>query len=270
MRERLLNGDLPILTYHKIDTVREWGLNVVSPEKFREQMEWLRREGYRAVTFRQLEEELPDGSKPIVLTFDDGYQSVYQHAFPVLQELNFPAVVFVITGYRGAWNTWDANLGGIRFRHLDDGEIRELAQAGWEVGSHTVTHRSLIYLNDDEIRRELMDSREVLEDLTGEPVHTLAYPFGQQNARVRQQVREAGYRYGCMNLWGNPRPDPELLLKRIPVYGIDSIKNLRRKLGMGATHRLEMARLRIISWPARLTGVYQRITRRDSLSMKSN
>ncbi len=269
MRNKLLSGNIPIFTYHKIDTVREWGLNVVSPEKFREQMEWLHREGYRAVTFRQLESALPDDGKPIVITFDDGYQSVYQYAFPVLQELNFSAVVFVITGYRGTWNSWDANLGGIRFRHLEDGQIRELTQAGWEAGSHTVTHRSLIYLNENDLRRELVESREVLENLTGQPVHTLAYPFGQQNARVRQMVRAAGYRYGCMNLWGNPRPEPELLLKRIPVYGIDSLTNFRRKLGSGMAHQLEIARLRLISWPARLTGLYQKIAKKRNLTLQS-
>ncbi len=250
-------ASIPILTYHKIDTVKEWGLNVVSPENFRQQMEWLREQGYQTVTFRNWHKVEPHSAPPIILTFDDGYESVYRYAFPVLQEVGFTAVVFVVTGYRGKWNTWDANLGGIRFRHLNDDQLRHLWEAGWELGSHTVSHRALIYLNDAEVRRELEESRAVLENLTGAGVTVVAYPFGRQNARIRRMAHQAGYRFGCRNLWGHTGNEELLALKRIPVYGTDSLKTFRRKLEPGVGHTWEMLRLRAISWPARLTGMYQ-------------
>lgn len=250
--------DIPILTYHKIDIRREWGLNVVSPQAFRAQMEWLKSAGFSPINFRQ---SATAAARPVIITFDDGYESVYRHAFPILQEFGFTAVVFIITGFRGRFNTWDANLGGIRFRHLNDSQIREMSALGIEMGSHTVSHRALPALGREETLCELLDSRRALSDLTGQPVMSLAYPFGRSNQTVRKLAAECGYRFGCVNLWGTIEKENLFTLRRIPVYQTDSLPAFRRKLGAGWGHRLEMGKLRAISWPARLTPLYQRLKR---------
>ncbi len=228
------------------------------PRRFREQMEFLRQRGFRPLTFRELtSSELSE--KPVIITFDDAYESVYQQAFPILQEYGFPAVIFVIVRYVGTWNTWDANLGGLRFRHVSANQIRELAQAGWEIGSHTLTHRALTYLPEKEVDREVRESRRQLQEITGQEVLTLAYPFGLQNAAVRERTRTAGYRWACQNLWGEYRPDNPFTIRRIPVYRTDSLAAFRRKLQPGLPHRVEMSKLRLISWWAHLTPLYQHL-----------
>lgn len=254
-----LNG-IPILTYHKIDARREWGLTCVRPHRFREQMVFLKETGFHPVNFFQLQKNrLP--KKPVIITFDDGYDSVYRHALPVLQELQFTAVVFVITGFIGGWNRWDANLGGIRFRHLDEPQIGALSGAGMEIGSHGITHRALTSLSAAEIETELSLSRKFLSGITGQAARSVAYPFGMQNAVVCRMARQAGYVYGCINLWGKLSAGSALALRRIPVYRTDSLSAFRRKLSSDWAHKAEITKLRTIGWWARLTPLYQKFTK---------
>lgn len=249
--------DIPILTYHKIDDRWDFGLNSVKPREFRRQMAFLKEEEFVPVTFRQvLVGEIP--AKPVVITFDDGYASVFEAAFPVLQEFGFSAVVFPVTGYIGEWNHWEASPGFRRFCHLDEKQLRELAAAGWEIGSHGVTHRALVYLTEREIENELVVSYERITRITGQKPVSFAYPFGLQDARVRELARRAGYRFACTGLWGNGSARDFLQLRRIPVYRIDSLRAFRRKLGSGWSRAAEFAKLQVISWPARLTPLYQR------------
>ncbi len=250
-------ADIPILTYHKIDDRREWGITTVRPRTFREQIRFLAENGYHPVNFQQVADGVIPG-KPVIITFDDGYESVYRHALPVLQEFGFTAVVFLITGYLGRLNHWDANLGGHLFRHLDRRQIAEMAGAGIEIASHGMTHRAFTLLENNVMRRELADSRALLQDLCGQPVNSLAYPFGLKNRQIITAVRESGYRFGCVNLWGG-RPNDAFRLQRIPVYRTDSMTAFRRKLGSGGYWRLEKTKLLALSWPARLTPLYQQI-----------
>ena len=252
---------VPVLTYHKIEDRREWGVNTVPPGRFREQMEYLQREGFRPITFRELG-TAAQPEKAVIITFDDAYESVYLHALPILQEFGYPAVVFVIVDYVGQWNTWDANLGGLHFRHLDEEQLRELVRSGWEIGSHTLTHRALVHLTPAEAEKEILQSRNRLREISGQAVTTLAYPFGLQNSRIREMARQSGYRWACQNLWGEFQADNPYTLRRIPVYRTDSLAAFRRKLTNVPGHALEMLKLRIISWSARLTPLYQRYSRR--------
>lgn len=256
-------SDIPIITYHKISTRREWGLNTVPPNRFREQLLFLKDSGFNPINFKQLlSNDLPP--KPIIITFDDGYDSVYECALPVLKEFKFTGVIFVITNFIGEWNTWDANLGGIRFRHLDERQITQLAEYGMELASHGVTHRAFTHLNDDEIRAEMEISQQWLADLTGQSVVTLAYPFGIQNGRVQQIARETGYKFGCTNLWGVKNNNNLLCLSRIAIYRLDSLSAFRRKLISGWQHRIEISKLQALSWPARLTPIFQKYIKRIS------
>ncbi|MEJ2636641.1 MAG: polysaccharide deacetylase family protein [Calditrichia bacterium] len=248
--------DIPILTYHKIDMRREWGINSVKPGSFLRQMQLLKEEGYTPVNFRQIHQgEIP--AKPIIITFDDGYESVYDNAFPILRKSGFTAVVFIITEYIGKMNLWDANLGGIRFSHLNRRQIGELSDAGIEIGSHGIAHRAFTHITPEELEAELYHSRRELQKLCGTYPLSLAYPFGMQNHSVLKLVRKAGYEYGCINLWGATNLAQPLSLSRIPVYRTDSLRAFRNKLTKGWRNRIEISKLKMLSWPSRLTPLYQ-------------
>lgn len=249
----------PILAYHKIENRREVGINVVSPEKFRRHLSLIRQMGFQAITFREVLSASPLPPKPLILTFDDAYESIYHNAYPLLREFGMKGVIFVIAGFIGRWNDWDANLGGIRFRHLNEGQLRELEAAGWEIGAHSVTHRALTRLKNPALRREIEESRRILEPLCSGPLTTFAYPFGLHSARVREAVGEAGFAFGCKGIRGAGGKDDLLALQRIPVYQFEGNRALAHKLRWPALPRVELLKLSLLGWPAALTPFYQRL-----------
>lgn len=252
---------IPILTYHKISDRREWGLNTVSPKKFNEHLHFLKAENYTPINFRDLcKNELP--SNPVIITFDDGYESVFEHAYPALSKFGFTAVVFVITGYIGKWNKWDANLGGIRFRHLNRQQIQELARNNLEIGTHSISHRAFTHLTKDETKNELLESKNTLEQITGQEIISMAYPFGIQNKEIQVRVKKTGYHFACVNLYGASDKSNPLAIRRFPVYKTDSSSSFRLKLIRGSRNKIEMTKLKILSSPAFLTPVYQKYIKR--------
>ena len=255
MKERF--SEIPILTYHKITSQREFGINTVAPEKFREQMLYLKNHGYSATTFQDIiQGQTPPN--PVIISFDDGYASVIKYAYPVLQECKFKAVIFLITEYFGKENKWDANLGGVTFTHLDEQQAAELSRNGMELGSHGATHRALNFLSDNEIESELKKSQQIISQISDQPVTTLAYPFGMQNQKIQEIAKRHGYQVGCINLWGKSEPGNIMSLKRLPVYGTDSLASFQRKLTTGKSKTVEILKLKLLSWPAFLTPLFQK------------
>ena len=250
-------SDIPIFTYHKITARGEVGINTVHPRKFEAQMRYLKDAGFSAVTFNDIKKNnIP--KKPVIITFDDGYASVYENALPILHSLKFKAVVFIISGYIGRENTWDANLAGIRFSHLHSSQIQELSQEGLEIGSHGVTHRALTYLPLYQINLELSKSHEQLSNLVHTSISAIAYPFGIQNKTIQNLAKDAGYDFGCINLWGKDKAENNFCLERIPVYGIDSLNGLKRKFYSHKFYKAEILKLKILSFMAYLTPLYQK------------
>lgn len=254
---------IPILTYHKIETRREVGINALPPEHFGAQMACLQELGYATVTFRDLltAPSLPE--KAVILTFDDAYASVYENALPLMQPYGFRGVVYTIGRFIGRWNDWDANLGGLRFRHMDRRQLRDLADAGWEIGSHSLTHRALSWLDATSLQREILGSRDLLTDIAGEPPVSFAYPFGMLNPRVREGVAVAGFRFACGGIRSRGDAADLLQLRRIPVYQFEGLGAFRKKLQIADFSRREYLKLRILSWPAVLTPLYQKRFRKD-------
>ena len=254
---------IPVLTYHKIDTRKEVGINCLSPARLQEHIDYLATEGYRGITFHELHTLKEAPEKAVIITFDDGYESVYTHAYPILRQANFKGVVFVVAGFIDRWNDWDINLGGIRFRHLTREQIRELENNGWEVGAHGMTHRALSHLPEAEMEKELLGSREVLTALSKKPVQTVAYPFGIHNERVHRITRKAGFVFGCSSVRNLNSHIRLMQIPRIPVYQFDGVAALRRKIALPNIPFYEWSKLYLLSLPAFITPFYQRLFRRD-------
>jgi peptidoglycan/xylan/chitin deacetylase (PgdA/CDA1 family) len=187
-----------VLCYHGVSD--RWPSSLaVSSDRLRAQLGYLREQGYEGVTFSQL----VDGDRPrraVAVTFDDGYRSVFEMALPVLSELEMPGTVFVPTGLMGlsepmSWRGIEQWL-GTPFKDelmpLNWDQARALDEAGWEIGSHTVTHARLPDLGHAALVDELVRSREKCTREIG-ACRTLAYPYGDQDRRVREAAKEAGY-----------------------------------------------------------------------------
>ncbi len=216
---------LPILMYHKIDRLPPppgacHPRNYVLPEQFEAQLVALRRWGYQTISFgdwlayRRGAGALP--RRPIILTFDDGYRSTYEIAWPLLQRHGSTATVFLVSDLIGKTNAWDADE--IQEPLLGPAEIAEMRAGHIEFGSHTKTHAALTTLPLPRAQAELRDSRTALERLVGDPVRVLCYPYGKHNPAVRTLAREAGYEAAVI---------------------------ARRRLNSAATDPLRLARLRM-------------------------
>jgi peptidoglycan/xylan/chitin deacetylase (PgdA/CDA1 family) len=159
----------------------------VDPATFAAQMTWLKRHGYDAVTQTQVFAALEHGahlpSRPVLITFDDGYRDVLGKASPVLERLHMPATAYVITDRISAGDpsflTW--------------GNLCALEKRGFAIGSHTVSHRDLTQLGDRQAFAELRESRAILERHLGHPVQWLSYPIGAEDPPVVRLVARAGY-----------------------------------------------------------------------------
>lgn len=178
---------VPILLYHHIAAAEVANRYYVSPESFRQQMQLLFEGGYTTITPTMLSTVLLSGgelpARPVIITFDDGNFSVYENAFPVMKEFGFTGAVYIVADYLNAAS------------FLTDKDIKELSQAGWEIGSHGTGHIDLSQ-NHDFIRIELINSRLKIEELTGIPVKSFAYPFGLVDEFVLFKTQDYGYTTG--------------------------------------------------------------------------
>ena len=221
---------VPILMYHVIGEPPAgvpYPTLWLTPARFRSQVAWLVRHGYRAVTLRRVvsawhgQATLP--ARPVVLTFDDGYAGDVTYAAPVLERRGWPGVLDLI---------------GSRTRpgdaaHLTAGMVRGLLADGWELDSHTVTHPDLTTLSASGLRAEIAGSRTLLTRIFRVPVTGFCYPYGRFDRSVVRAVHRAGYAYATTELQGVAAPsDDPLRLPRVRIRsgetGIELGRQLRR------------------------------------------
>jgi peptidoglycan/xylan/chitin deacetylase (PgdA/CDA1 family) len=188
---------LPVLMYHSVSEAPTTSTRALSvrPGMFGAQLCSLRRQGFTGLTFGELAQRRRTGqpfpARPIVLTFDDGYADLIEEALPKLIEHGFPATVFVTTGWlRDAGRYATTTPPG---RMLSWAQLAELSAAGVEVAAHTHSHPQLDQISAAQLRAELGDCKQLLEDRLGCPVRSLAYPYGYSSKRVRTVARESGY-----------------------------------------------------------------------------
>lgn len=178
---------------------------------------------------------LPDGA--FLLTFDDGFLGVYEHAAPLLKELGWPATVFLVSGLIGGQDEWckSENPSGQTYPLMGLREIEELTAAGFSFHSHTRHHPHLPLLTDRELEGELAGSREELASLLDRPVEYLAYPYGQYDERVIEAARAVGYTAAFSVQPGFNRVgiDP-YRIRRLDVFGTDTPSMLLRKIKLGS------------------------------------
>jgi peptidoglycan/xylan/chitin deacetylase (PgdA/CDA1 family) len=183
---------IPILTFHALEDTT--ALIAFSPGLFRNLMIKLYDAGYRSFALmdavRSIAGKRPFPERSFVITFDDGYESVYQHAFPVLQRLGFMATVFLTVDQHGE-RTDEQHLASLEQRRmLSWGQIREMERGGINFGAHTLTHPDLTRLPAEHARQEIIASKEIIQDALGKPVHSFAYPYGRYDEQSRRIVKE--------------------------------------------------------------------------------
>lgn len=230
-------SEVVVLGYHAIADLRGEGVTAeygVPPELFAAQLDGLRRAGWSFIGLEELraglrgESELP--KRALLLTFDDGYESVLTAGASVLTSRSIPAVLFALTGKIGGQNDWDAPGSKGAQALLDEEGLRSLAEAGVSIQSHGSSHRRLTELDPAELGAELQGSRERIRSLGLEAPIALAYPFGVWSPDVAAAVRGAGYELAFTvdpGLVG--RSENPFALPRVEVLAADKPLTVRIK-----------------------------------------
>jgi peptidoglycan/xylan/chitin deacetylase (PgdA/CDA1 family) len=214
---------VPILLYHHIGfSLKDDSVYYISPEAFDRQMNLLYQWGYKTISVELLARAISQGAelppKPILLTFDDGSESTYTTALPIMQRYNFTGTSYIVYHYVGITS------------HMDADQIRALYAAGWEIGSHSLSHVDLT-LRPDRQEDEIVGSRRQLESLLGVPVLSFAYPFGAYDESSLGYVRLAGY-VAAMGLGNESVQGTKNLsyLYRQAVRGTDDLQTFAARL----------------------------------------
>ena len=206
----------PVLCYHRVGGPLELGVTRVGRSVFARQMGALVRAGWRTLSLNEFARPTHDVRRTFLLTFDDGYASLADYAYPILADLGFTATTFLITEYVGRTNDWDMRYTWNRLRHLTWRQIEQWHARGFHFASHGTTHRRLTWLLDRDVKDELTRSQKVLVERLGPDAgRAIAYPFGAADGRILRHAAAAGYELG----FGGVKGTGEILnLARTPVY----------------------------------------------------
>lgn len=216
---------VPILMYHHIGVSPSGSRYYVTPENFEAQLKLLRDWDYTTISASMLVQAITQGAllppRPILITFDDANLDNYSNAFPIMQKYGFTGVLYVPYSYIGVPN------------YLSVSQVQEMVAAGWEVGSHTMSHPSnFLALEPAAMRWEIVGSRQKLTELLGVPILTFAYPFGQNSNAAVDYVHFAGYiaGMGATGFTADQGKSNLFVLQRVEIRSSEDPRTLSRFL----------------------------------------
>ena len=212
-----------VLNYHQIGN--NFTPLCVPTSLFDEQMAYLKDNGYVSISPEELYEGiegtmvLPE--RPVLITFDDGYVDNYTNAMPVLKKYGMRATVFVVPGFTS-----------VQANYLTWEQLKEMEKNGFTIQSHTLNHRALEELPDDEIRAELLNSKLLIEKNLGHPVDFLAYPTGTYNLHIASIAKDVGYKASYTIKYGGVDKGSNIYaLERIPIFQTENtMKNFFERI----------------------------------------
>jgi peptidoglycan/xylan/chitin deacetylase (PgdA/CDA1 family) len=217
---------LTILTYHSIGNEIEPD-ETVSPEEFEKQLQYIK-DNYKVISLEDavgyLQTDIKKLSDSIVITFDDGYSDNYHNAYPLLKKHNFPATIFLISDL----------INDKEGRYLSRLQIGEMKSNNISFGSHTISHRILAGLSEEDIIREIKGSKDILESQLDNKINSFAYPVGTRadfDDEIVEIVKAHKYTCACSNMYGmNDENSDIFALKRIGIETTDCFFLFKQKL----------------------------------------
>ncbi|BBB90047.1 MAG TPA: polysaccharide deacetylase family protein [Methylomusa anaerophila] len=226
---------IPVLLYHHVGN-DDGGLPrlTITADEFERQVALLHNAGFETISPEQLiaymkREEVSLPERPILITFDDGYDDNYANALPILQKYGFKAVFFVV------------GINVDRAQRLSAQQVREMAKSGFAIGGHSMTHSDLTQLSGPELEHEILDNKRQLEGITHQESLFFSYPYGFFNLRSWKKIESAGYQGAFTVLSGVNKAgrDNIFLLRRIPIFSTTDFDALLARLtGTYSAHML--------------------------------
>ena len=215
---------VPILMYHHVEVAPIVSNFRVSASKFEDELRLLHDWGYTTITTTMLVNAIQQGAelppRPIILTFDDAWEDNYTVAFPIMKKYGFTGVLYIPYTYIGAEGCLTAD------------QLKEMVAAGWEIGSHSLSHPDLNTMPQERLRAEIVDSRKKLEGLLGVPILTFAYPYGDVGSTTVEYVKFANYiaAMGATGFTADQGLSNLFVLQRCEIKGSEDAKTFIRFL----------------------------------------
>ena len=249
-----------ILMYHQVgrfEPMKAHRSTYCDHRRFASQMRYLRRFDYTVLSLPAalacLRGERPIPPRAVVLTFDDGYENFYEYAWPVLKQHGYPAMVYLISSMLGQPSRWFAADGRDTPPLMSAARVRQLRAEGVDFGAHSVSHVRLAKQQDTaQIRREVFDSKAMLEDVLGEAVPHFCYPYGSHDRRVVDAVADAGFESAttCVRSPATHADDPLTLPRKAISFG-DNLIGYFWRLHVKNTSKVPVIRREGMSFAAR-------------------
>lgn len=212
----------------------------ISIELFRQEMEWLAKNGYHTIHISELVEAIPPGidKKLCAITFDDGYHSLFEEAIPVLKKYGFTATLYLTTGIVGKENfssLQNVDLHSIppSDRPLTWEEVREMKTKGWSIQSHSISHADHCSLTDQQLFAEIVESKKKIEQELNVNVSHYAFPFGKYNNRSLDMLKKAGYHSAATVHPGLYSIKNKYHIPRIQMNAYDTLSSFEKKITTG-------------------------------------
>lgn len=245
MTDGLLNSET-VLVFHKLISRLSYSVSNYSPRRFEQLLQYLYGETGRG--------------RDLLISFDDGYQHLAEILPELMARFAMRPIIFIPTALIGRPNDWDYSFKLCPTPHLDIASIRRLAEAGAIFGSHGANHIDLTRCTNRALEAELGDSRKCLQDITGQPINLISYPFGRCNAAVRRTALEVGYGTGFTMNFPKSGDDP-LARGRLPVYSFDTAWSISQKLNVGPAYQIERFKAATVSWLSGGTALMNQLRR---------
>jgi peptidoglycan/xylan/chitin deacetylase (PgdA/CDA1 family) len=235
---------VPVLMYHALVEKRTEHLSGlhITVELFKQQLEWLAAKGYQAISIDDMLKGFAakkNKNKYCVITFDDGYLSLYKYALPLLKQYGFTATLYLATAAVGQNDFKSLTSLNLKTMPVDDkpltwDEIKTMRDNGWRIESHSVSHADHSRLNTQELIYEITESKKIIEQQLQQPVLHYAFPFGKYNAASLQIIKEAGYKTAATVHTGLCTAKDDLYrLPRLEMNMDDSLSSFIKKIQTG-------------------------------------
>lgn len=238
--------------FHSVTDEKLSDKSHLSIRQFQLLCEYIAKEKIQTFTLSEAITARKSNKSGVVLVFDDGFEDFYHNVLPIIRRYNISVSIFPVTGAIGKTSQWDVFS---TKKHLTEEQLREIAQDGHEIGSHTVSHCDLQMLSKKEMKTELSQSKKTLERILDKKINTLSFPLGSWNKKVWHCALRCGYRFAA-----SYRKSTMLTREMIPVMGtyrFDQYEDLIEKLERKKRFSIATTRASIMPQFARGTSLWK-------------